>query len=140
MEDLKLKLEELKKYVGKTDEESRIKFDNILSEVEAMQLTDEEQTLIKEFLTDGLKEVKSSINQIDNELRIREQLKDIAEIVPLSYIAKHYFGKTAAWLYQRINGYKVRGKIYTLNEKEIEILNRALKEIGNKISSLSITC
>ena len=59
--------------------------------------------------------------------------------MPLAYIARNYFGKSASWLYQRINGYKVRGKVYTLNHEEIGIFNRALKEIGEKIGSLSIT-
>lgn len=66
-------------------------------------------------------------------------MKEVADILPLSYIAKNYFGKSAAWLYQRINGNKVRGKVYTLNREEVDTFNRALKEIGNKISSLSIT-
>ena len=69
---------------------------------------------------------------------IPKQFAEIIELIPISYIAKNYFGKSRAWLYQRINGYKVRGRIYTLNEKELETFNRALKEISNKISSLSV--
>lgn len=65
-------------------------------------------------------------------------MKEIADIVPISYIAKNYFGKSRAWLYQRINGYRVRGHVYTLNDNELETFNRALKEIGNKIGSLSV--
>lgn len=140
MEDLKTKLAELKKYIGKTDGKSREKFNSIMSDIELMQLTDKERTFLGEFLTQGISEVKDYVGLIEKELKIREQLKEFSEILPLSYIAKHYFGKSSSWLYQRINGNKVRGKVYTLNSKEIEIFNRALKEIGNKISSLSITC
>ena len=56
-----------------------------------------------------------------------EEIRDSLDILPLSYIAKHYFGKSASWLYQRINGNKVRGKVYTLNKEEIEIFNKAFK-------------
>ena len=140
MEDLKLKLEELKKYIGKTDNDSRIQFDAIMKEIETMQLSEREHTKVGEFLSSGLNEIKGCIDNIEIELKIRDQLKEVTDILPLSYIAKNYFGRSAAWLYQRINGNKVRGKVYTLNGEEVATFNRALKEIGNKISSLSITC
>jgi len=42
--------------------------------------------------------------------KIREKLdKDTYSLLPISYIAKNYFGKSTAWLQQRINGYKVKG-------------------------------
>lgn len=140
MEDLKPKLDELKKYIGETNDNSRMKFDTVMKEIEAMQLTEGDRALLEDFLKHGLTDIKENIDKIDNELRIRDQLKEITDILPLSYIAKHYFGKSASWLYQRINGNKVRGKVYTLNSEEVNTFNRALKEIGNKISSLSITC
>lgn len=56
-----------------------------------------------------------------------------------SYIARQYFGKSAAWLQQRIYGYKVRGKVYTLSKKDIETFNFALQDISKKIGSLSIS-
>lgn len=140
MEDLKLKLEKLKQCIGKSDEGSRKNFNYIMSEIEAMQLTEKERATVSDFLLHGLKDIEHSIDGIEKELKIRDQLKEVADILPLSYIAKNYFGKSAAWLYQRINGNKVRGKVYTLNREEVATFNRALKEIGNKISSLSITC
>lgn len=140
MKNLESALNELKQYVGKTDEESRVKFNDILSTLESMNLTDGEQVVLNEFMCTGLSEINAGIDRIENEFRIREQLKEATEILPLSYIAKHYFGKSASWLYQRINGNKVRGKVYTLNVDEVATFNKALKEIGNKISSLSITC
>lgn len=140
MEDLKLKLEKLKQCIGLSDEGSRKNFNYIMSEIEAMQLTEKERATVSDFLLHGLKDIEHSIDGIEKELKIRDQLKEVADILPLSYIAKNYFGKSAAWLYQRINGNKVRGKVYTLNREEVATFNRALKEIGNKISSLSITC
>ena len=139
MDNLQEKLAELKTYIGKTDEESKARFDSLYAEIKAMKLTDEEKTIFSNFMMQGLEDISNSMDVIERELRIREQLKEAVEILPLAYIARNYFGKSASWLYQRINGYKVRGKVYTLNHEEIGIFNRALKEIGEKIGSLSIT-
>ncbi|QIU94681.1 DUF5053 domain-containing protein [Bacteroides faecium] len=69
---------------------------------------------------------------------IKAQVKEISEIVSLKYIAKNYFGKSASWLSQRINGSPVRGKIYCLKESELDTLNSAIQDIGKKLGSLSI--
>lgn len=69
---------------------------------------------------------------------IKAQVKEISEIVSLKYIAKNYFGKSASWLSQRINGSPVWGKIYCLKESELDTLNSAIQDIGKKLGSLSI--
>ena len=125
--------------MGSLDAEARKKLDALEEELKALQMTTEDKAIAKVWYEEGLGEIKENINHIEHELKIREQLKEVTDILPLSYIAKNYFGKSAAWLYQRINGNKVRGKVYTLNREEVDTFNRALKEIGNKISSLSIT-
>lgn len=66
---------------------------------------------------------------------IAEQLGELKQAIPLSYIAEHYFKKSASWLSQRINGTPVRGKVYTLNGEQKEIFNRAMREIGEMIKS-----
>ena len=53
-------------------------------------------------------------------------------------IAQKYFGKSAAWLSQRLNGSEARGYVYTLNAEQKSIFNRAVKEIGQRISSLQL--
>ena len=132
-------LAEMKPLMGSLDAEARKKLDALEEELKALQITTEDKAIAKVWYEEGLGEIKENINHIEHELKIREQLKEVTDILPLSYIAKNYFGKSAAWLYQRINGNKVRGKVYTLNREEVDTFNRALKEIGNKISSLSIT-
>ena len=129
----------MKPLMGSLDAEARKKLDALEEELKALQMTTEDKAIAKVWYEEGLGEIKENINHIEHELKIREQLKEVTDILPLSYIAKNYFGKSAAWLYQRINGNKVRGKVYTLNREEVDTFNRALKEIGNKISSLSIT-
>lgn len=132
-------LEEMKPLMGSLDAEERKRLTALEDELKSIQITAEDKVVAKVWYEDGLEEIKKNIGSIEHELKIRDQLKEISDILPLSYIAKNYFGKSAAWLYQRINGNKVRGKVYTLNSEEVATFNRALKEIGNKISSLSIT-
>ena len=40
----------------------------------------------------------------------KEQLKEVSEIVSMSYIAQKYFNKNRTWLYQKINGNLKNGK------------------------------
>ena len=99
---------------------------------------------LKEEL-DELREIFRNITPETEEeyqnrfLSIQEQLKPYKEILPISYIARTYFGKSAAWLQQRLYGYKVRGKVYSLSDKDINTLNLAIQDISKKIGSLSIT-
>ncbi len=89
-------------------------------------------------------EAKEFINQkltdIENEVAaLRSRISDEDyHLLPLSYIAKHYFGKSSAWLSQRINGTQVRGKVYTLNEEQKRIFNNALQDISSRIGSLRL--
>lgn len=131
-------LAEMKPLMGSLDTEKRKRLNALEEELKKLQLTDEDKATTKVWYEEGLEEIEKNIDHIEHELKIRDQLKEVADILPLSYIAKNYFGKSAAWLYQRINGNKVRGKVYTLNREEVDTFNRALKEIGKKISSLSI--
>ena len=78
-------------------------------------------------------------NEDIKQQALREQINDKAyKLIPWSYIAKEYFGKSVSWLTQRINGYSVRGKVYTLNEEQKATLNRALSEIGKFIGSYRV--
>ncbi len=69
------------------------------------------------------------------ELLLRDQLKEILPIVSLAYIAKTYFNKTRAWLYQRINGSIVNGKPAQFTPAELDILKNALLDISNKLNT-----
>lgn len=130
----------------RTLEEDLLKMDSLhgdeldahLYEMKALYVEPEEKEMIRRHLDKTLDTIADNVESIGNRLTIREQMDEIIDLIPVSYIAKNYFGKSRAWLYQRINGYKIRGRVYTLNEKELEIFNRALKDIGNKIGSLSV--
>lgn len=109
-----------------------------LYKMKSRYIKPEEKAIIRKHLDKELTQIDKRVDSIEQTLTIRQQMKEVAELIPIAYIAKKYFGRSRSWLYQRVNGYPVRGRIYTLNKKEMEIFNRALREIGNKIGSLSV--
>ena len=138
MKDIKEKLKELKSVMGKEDAESQARFATLSAELKAVSLTDEEQAAFNEWYRNGMDEVGKEIDRIERKANLREQLDGIIELLPMSYIAKHYFGKSASWLYQRINGNAVRGRVYTLNDEQKATFDAALQDIAKRISSFSI--
>lgn len=99
----------------------------------------EDAEAIGDFILGNLKVMNQEIEDIDRMLTIQEQLAKDKEIIPISYIARTYFGKSTAWLQQRLYGYKVRGKVYKLSEKDLCTFNNALQDISKRIGSLVIT-
>jgi hypothetical protein len=71
------------------------------------------------------------------QLAIKQKIKNILPAISLVYIAKTYFNKTDAWLYQRINGNIVNGKPASFTPKELETMRFALNDISHKLGSLS---
>lgn len=132
MNELTLKFEELKSCLGKTDAESRKKFEETLAYIRAND-SEEAQRIMKETLDEGIKNTKQEIEVL------KSQLEDIYDILPLAYIAKRYFNKSRAWLYQRLNGYKIKGKTYSLNEEEKRIFNAAMQDLSARIGSVQLS-
>ena len=93
---------------------------------------------IDQLLEGWLSEMEADVNDIKQEA-LRQQLSSEAyKLIPWSYIAKEYFGKSLSWLTQRVNGYPVRGHVYTLNAEQKQTLNRALAEVGALIGSYRV--
>lgn len=107
------------------------------SEIEAKfaKLAEENEN---DFVSDFKKSIGESIERA-KLLSVKEQIKPITNIISISYISKTYFGKSKDWLYQRLNGYNVNGKPAKLKKSEIEILNNALSDIAEKISTIKIS-
>jgi len=74
------------------------------------------------------------------ELRIKEQLAQISEMISMSYIAKTYFNKSKSWLSQRINEFDVNGKPAKFLPEEVDTLNFAIKDISTKLDTVRISC
>lgn len=73
------------------------------------------------------------------QTEIRRKLGKILNMVSMSYIASHYFGKSRAWLYQRINGNMINGKPAQFTKEELEELDRAIKDVSRQLGSVSLT-
>ena len=99
----------------------------------------EDAEAIGDFIMDNFKYMNQEIEELDRMITIQEQLAKDKEIIPIAYIARTYFGKSTAWLQQRLYGYKVRGKVYKLSDKDLNTFNNALQDISKRIGSLVIT-
>lgn len=132
MTEVRKKIAELRKLVGRTDENSKKRVDEIA--LWFKEHTDEEsQRLFDEFMEEGISEMQVELEDI------RHQIDDETyRLLPISYIAKKYFGKSQSWLSQRINGTKVRGRVYTLTEDQKRIFNNAMQDLSEFFGSFRI--
>lgn len=133
MENINSIFNELKSLMGKTDKASGERRDEISLWLKENSANEEVKEAYNRFMTEGLAEVKSGVD------KMREQIDSRYDLLPISYIAQHYFGKSKAWLYQRLNGNKVRGKVYTLNDEQKNIFNSAVKDIARQIGSVQLS-
>lgn len=86
----------------------------------------------------GAKDAKERYDSATRTLQLRKDLEGINDFTSMSYIAKHYFGKTRHWLYQRINGSMVNGKPVAFTDEEKQKLVAALKELSVVMSRTAL--
>ena len=91
----------------------------------------------KEVAAIAVEQLKETIERIYAVL-IRQQMEDILPFISLAYMAKTYFGKSRQWLYQRVNGLMVNGKPAQFTQAELDILNHALRDMGQKLVSTHV--
>ncbi|MBR1467333.1 MAG: DUF5053 domain-containing protein [Bacteroidaceae bacterium] len=132
MEQAKILIDELGTLMGKTDEQSEQRRREI-----SLWFRDnsnpENDALFENFINKGVGQVADALESIRLKIDAEEY-----KLLPLSYIATHYFGKSRAWLYQRINGTKVRGHQYTLSKEQRATFNAAVQDISRRIGSICI--
>jgi hypothetical protein len=128
---MKEKINELKKaYVHASTDKER---DNIDRQMQELINSDPDK------FAAGLVESAKDTADKATELAMKQKLRDIIPAVSLVYIAKTYFNKTDAWLYQRINGNVVNGKPARFTPDEIDKLKYALNDLSKKLGSVSIS-
>lgn len=132
MEDIGKLLAELKGLMGKEDEKSEARRNEIALWVREHR-NPEVEAAWNRFMDEGLSEIGRAVENI------RHQIDNNYDIIPMSYVARHYFGKSQSWLAQRINGYEVRGKVYTLNEAQKAIFNAAMQDLSKQFGSIHIS-
>ena len=128
---MKTRITQLKnRYVAARNEAQREEIDRQMREL-ATENPDKFAAAMVELVHETVAEAK--------EARLREQLDDILPAISLAYIAKTYFGKSRQWLYQRVNGSMVNGKPARMTPDEAANLEFALKDLGNRLSSLHVS-
>lgn len=133
MKALEKKLKELEALLQMpVGEEREAKFQELYSWFSAHKDEPEVREAMPRLLDQKIEETRDEIKTL------RTQMGDLYELLPLSYIAEVYFGKPKAWLYQRLNGYEIRGHRYTLNEEQKQTFNRACQELGQCIGSFCL--
>lgn len=132
MNEAEYKIEELKACIGKVDTENHKKFEETVAFLSAND-SEEVRRMLSVLQSGGLAEVGPGVETL------KWQIGEVYDLIPLSYIAGKYFGKTRAWLYQRLNGYQVRGKVYSLNEKEKEIFNKAMQDLSERFAAVRLS-
>ena len=132
MEEAKVLIQELKGLMGKTTPESEVRRNEIFAWFKEHR-DKESQALFDQFMDDGISAMETEVADI------RRQIEDEDyRLLPISYIARKYFGKSHAWLSQRINGTKVRGHSYTLNEEQKQIFNHAMEDLAKFYGSFRL--
>ena len=87
--------------------------------------------------------IASADRHLDNvgkcvqEYTIHERMGSLTEVINLAYIARHYFGKTRQWLYQRLKGQTVNGKPAAFTDAEEATFIKALQDIGMQLATFT---
>jgi hypothetical protein len=102
-------------------------------------LSEEEKKEVQSAVSSDFAAMHKEIAEINKTLDVREKLKPILPIISVSYISKHFFGRSTSWFYQRLNRNKVHGKTAQFSSEEIERLNLALRDISRQIQTVNLT-
>ena len=129
---LKEELEQLKQELGTSA------FDEHLDRMKGLYTSDADKALINEYVMQMLENIGTELHEVNTELETIQAVKSISEMISFKYIAETYFKKSKAWFSQRLNGNKVHGKVCRFSDAELDTLRFALKDISEKIGSLSI--
>lgn len=125
-------LKEYASLAGREDAKSEARKAEILSYIKTHG-NDADREEAKAFIGQKMEQIKDNVEVLRKQIETEDY-----KLLPLRYIAEVYFGKSAAWLSQRLNGSEVRGHVYTLSTEQKNIFNQAVQEIGKRISSLQL--
>ena len=100
-------------------------------------LSPEDGDELKDAVTEDFDRIHKVINVatvLKKRIEIRKVLAETLPFISVSEFAKQYFGKSASWLHQRINGNEVHGKSATFTDSEMNTLANALKDVAAKLN------
>lgn len=110
-----------------------------------MKITEEARTEGKiqelneavEFIMNSVERHLDNVEQSLTSYTLHQRMGALTDIVNLAYIARHYFGKTRQWLYQRLKGQVVNGKPAKFTPSEEETFIKAINEIGLQLATFT---
>ena len=85
----------------------------------------------------GLHTKAEEAETVKKRLDIKKELEEVLPLLSMSGIAKKYFGRSASWLHQRVNGNEVHGKPASFTGEELRRLADSLGDIGRQLSDIS---
>ena len=129
-QELKTKIDEVVASIRKNGAVSP-ETDRLTKEMFAIPATPEEKHDAGQYLKEAL------LNRKREDIEPLPILGDMSDALSLKYIAEHYFGKGASWLYQRLNQYTVNGKVAAFTEKELSELAAAFEDMSERLFEIS---
>jgi hypothetical protein len=100
-------------------------------------LNEEEKELVNEAVAEDFVRIHKKIDEakeLKKQIEIRTALAETLPFISVSELAKQYFGKSASWLHQRINGNEIHGKAAAFTGEELNTLAHALKDVAGKLN------
>ena len=100
-------------------------------------LSESDKELVNEAVSEDFARIHKKIDEakaLKREIEVRRILADTLPFISVSEFAKQYFGKSASWLLQRINGNEVHGKRASFTSEEMNTLASALKDVANRLT------
>lgn len=95
MSDIKKELKELEEIMHSTDEDREQKFEKKFLYIREHYTSEEDNEAIYNFTLNGYKQINNELENMTRYLELQNQIKSVKEIIPVSYIARNYFGKSA---------------------------------------------
>lgn len=115
--------------------------DVIIKRHNEIVLSDKESEQYSDSILSGVDSYLKVIDEDIEELKaatIRKKMGDLDKAISFAYIARNYFGKSQSWLLQRLNGSKVNGKEAHFNKSELQTLQDAIHDLGNRLTSVAL--
>jgi hypothetical protein len=117
---------------GMSDEEFDTLLDNYFGDTTEVD---------KEHLGEAVIKVKLSkmeeIRQVDREIKFLDQLDGIEKYLNMAQLARSCFGKTRAWLYQRLHGWNVHDRPSRFTDSERKQFADALLSLSDNLKNVA---
>lgn len=132
---VKEKFFRLKEACVKSKGADRIKADQ---EMEAFfnSIRPEDEAELQAAVSEDFARIHEDIEEakiLRQRIEVHKILFEILPFISVSEFSKTYFGKSASWLHQRINGNEVHGKTATFTSGELHQLADALNDVADKL-------